>query len=102
VSGDGDAPETAVSGRDAAPETAVPDDAAAATCPYCGRRFPRERAVTLHVGLDHADEASDEEVESFQAAYRDERDDLRRFQLLALAVLIVVYFGFLFAFAIVG
>lgn len=86
----------------AGPETDVPPEDDPATCPYCGRRFPRERAVTLHVGLDHADEASDEEVEAFQAAYREERSALRRFQLLALAMLVVIYFGFLFAFAIVG
>jgi len=98
---DGEGGDAAASARDA-PETAVPGDDAAATCPYCGRRFPRERAVTLHVGLDHGDAASDEEVAAFQSAYRDERDELRRFQLLALAVLIVVYFGFLFAFAVVG
>jgi hypothetical protein len=82
--------------------TAVPAGDDPATCPYCGRQFPRERAVTLHVGLDHGDEASDEEVETFQAAYREERTELRRFQLLALAVLVVLYFGFLFAFATVG
>lgn len=83
-------------------ETAVPPGEDPAICPHCGRQFPRERAVTLHVGLDHTEAASDEAVEAFQAAYRDERTELRRFQLLALAVLVVLYFGFLFAFAIVG
>jgi len=101
VTADGDGDATA-SARDAAAETAVPDGDEPSTCPHCGRRFPRERAVTLHVGLDHADEASDEAVEAFQATYREERTELRRFQLLALAVLVVLYFGFLFAFAVLG
>lgn len=89
-------------GADASPPTDVPSGDEPSTCPYCRRRFPRERAVTLHVGLDHADRASESEVEAFQAAYREERPALRRFQLLALAVLVVLYFGFLFAFAILG
>jgi len=78
----------------------VPPDATAHECPYCGRPFPRERARTLHVGLDHPDRADDDEIEAFRAAYRDERDGLRRFQLLALAVLVALYFGFLFAYAV--
>jgi hypothetical protein len=81
-------------------ETRVPADRTAHDCPYCGRPFPRQRAVTLHVGLDHGDSADDDEVAAFQNAYRDERDELRRFQLLALAVLVALYFGFLFAYAV--
>ncbi len=80
-------------------DVAVPDGEAAHECPYCGRPFPRERAVTLHVGLDHDERADDDEIEAFQGAYRDERDELRRFQLVALAVLVALYFGFLFAYA---
>lgn len=88
---------TAVAGEN---ERRVPPEERPHECPYCGTPFPRERAHTLHVGLEHGERATEDEVEAFQAAYRDERPGLRRFQLLALAVLVVLYFGFLFAFAV--
>lgn len=83
-----------------ADERRVPPDGAVHECRYCGTPFPRERARTLHVGLEHGDRASEAEIDAFQTAYRDERPELRRFQLLALAILVVLYFGFLFAFAV--
>ena len=83
-----------------ADERRVPPEATPHECPYCGTPFPRERACTLHVGLAHGDRATDDEVAAFQNAYRGEREGLRRFQLIALAVLVVLYFGFLFAFAV--
>jgi hypothetical protein len=83
-------------------ERRVPADATPTRCPYCAEPFAREEYVTLHVGLQHGDRASDEEVAAFQSAYAGEREALRRFQLRALVALVVLYFGFLFAFSVFG
>jgi hypothetical protein len=77
----------------------VPDDETPSVCPDCGRPLPDERLLALHRGLDHYDSLDDDEREAFEAAYRDERDDLRVFRLKALLVLVVLYFAFLFAYA---
>lgn len=83
-------------------ERTVPPDATPVRCPYCAAPFAREAHVDLHVGLEHGDRASDEEVAAFQAAYEGEREALRRFQLRALVALVVLYFLFLFAFSVFG
>lgn len=70
-------------------------------CPRCGRPFARERYCTLHLGLDHSETLTRSEREAFVTEYRTETDDIRRFRLKALAVLIVVYFGFMFLFLVV-
>lgn len=71
-------------------------------CPYCDRREVSERLLALHVGERHWDRASESERERYRAAYRDESADLYRFRLQALAVLVVLYFGFLMVYAVVG
>lgn len=80
-------------------DATVPDDDAPAVCPECGRPLPDERLLALHRGLQHYDALDAAERERFEAAYRDEGDDLRVFRLKALAALVVLYFGFLFAYA---
>lgn len=82
-------------------ETDVPADASPAECPYCDRAFPEEEYLTLHVGLDHADECTTAEREAFEAAQEDERDALRRFQVQALGLLVLLYFGLLITYAVV-
>ncbi len=77
----------------------VPDDDAPAVCPECGRPLPDERLLALHRGLDHHDALDEDGRERFEDAYRDEGDDLRLFRLKALAALVLLYFGFLFAYA---
>lgn len=77
------------------------DTEAAHSCPYCGRPFARERYHTLHLGLDHSGTLTDPEREAFAEEYRAETDDIRRFRLKALAILVAVYFGFLFLFLVV-
>jgi hypothetical protein len=80
----------------------IPTDATPVRCPYCAAPFARDEYVELHVGLEHGDRASEAEVAAFQAAYEGEREALRRFQLRALVALVVLYFGFLFAFSVFG
>jgi hypothetical protein len=77
----------------------VPDEDAPTTCPECERPLPDERLLALHRGFEHYDALDEAGRERFEAAYRDEGDDLRLFRLQALAVLVLLYFGFLFAYA---
>lgn len=71
-------------------------DEAAATCPHCGRPFARAEYVTLHLGLDHSETLSEDDRERFVEVYRGETDEIKRFRLKALAVLIAMYFAFLY------
>ena len=82
-------------------ETAVPEGAPTYRCGYCGRPFADESYLTLHHGLAHADVLTDEEREAFEEAYQEENASLRRFRIIALGLLVLLYFGFLFVFAIV-
>ena len=79
---------------------AVPSDASVVECPRCGRPFARRRHRDLHVGLDHDPDA--DERAAYEAASEDERADLRRFRIVSLGLLVALYFGFLFLYAIVG
>ncbi|WP_336034435.1 DUF7410 domain-containing protein [Halobacterium yunchengense] len=69
-------------------------------CPYCAEAFPSERLRDLHRGLEHYDALDAAERDAYEAAYRSETEDLRSFRLRALAVLVVLYFGFLMAYAV--
>jgi len=80
---------------------AVPPDAPVVECPRCGRPFARERHRDLHVGVDHADLDADERA-AYEAASEDERAELRRFRIVSLGLLVALYFGFLFLYAVVG
>jgi hypothetical protein len=83
-------------------DTDVPPDADPYVCERCGRPFAREAYLALHRGLDHDPASlSNREREAFDAAYDEETADLRRFRLVALAVLVALYFGFLFTYAVV-
>ena len=70
-------------------------------CPYCDRRFAREEWLALHRGLEHGERVGETEREAFEAAYDAEAEGIRLFQLKALAVLVLVYFGFLLVYAFV-
>lgn len=82
-------------------ETAVPEGSPVYRCDYCGRPFATESYRTLHHGLAHEAVLTDEEREAFEAAYEDENASLRRFRIIALGLLVLLYFGFLFVFAVV-
>ncbi|MFB6081758.1 MAG: C2H2-type zinc finger protein [Halanaeroarchaeum sp.] len=72
------------------------------TCPYCDRREPTEHLLALHVGEEHWERATEAERERFRSAYEMESEDLWRFRLTAIGVLVLLYFGFLFLYAVVG
>jgi hypothetical protein len=82
-------------------EFAVPDGAEADRCPYCGAPFKTDEKLALHVGLDHRESATDEELAAFEDAYADEREAIRLFRLEALGVLVVLYFVLLLTYAVV-
>ncbi|MFB6157023.1 MAG: C2H2-type zinc finger protein [Haloferacaceae archaeon] len=81
--------------------TDVPADAPAFECERCGRPFARERYRALHRGRAHPSALTAAEREAYEDALADERADIRRFRLVALGVLVLAYFGFLFAYALV-
>jgi len=81
----------------AVPETETP----AGRCEYCDRPFPTAERLTLHKGLEHADELDASEQEAFEAARAEEETQLRDFRLNAIGAIIVLYFGLLFLYAIV-
>jgi hypothetical protein len=68
-------------------------------CPYCGRRFAREPWRDLHRGQEHGERLDAAEREAYEAAHDAEAEDIRMFRLKALAVLVLVYFGFLMVYA---
>ena len=98
-----DTPNSADIGRDVrvAVETSVPSDHAVHRCGYCDRPFAEASYLALHRGLAHADRVSEEEREAFKTAYADEQKELSRFRVIALGLLVLLYFGFLFVFAVV-
>jgi hypothetical protein len=77
------------------------DAATDATCEHCGDRFPSERLRDLHRGLEHYPDLDDDERDAYETAYEAETEDLRSFRLRALAVLVLLYFGFLMTYAVV-
>lgn len=83
-------------------DLAVPADAEVYTCERCGERFPRARHRDLHRGLVHGDDLTEAEREAYATASADEHADLRRFRLVSLGLLVLIYFGFLLLYAVAG
>ena len=78
-----------------------PADADAVECGYCGRPFADEALLALHWGHAHPGRLSDEEQERFEQAYDAETTEMRRFQLKAAGVVILLYFLLLMVYALV-
>jgi len=68
-------------------------------CPYCDRRFAREEYRDLHLGQEHEERLDADERGAYEAAHDAEAEAIRLFRLKALAVLVLVYFGFLVVYA---
>ena len=80
----------------------VPPDAPRHDCERCEGTFATERHLALHPGLAHGDaELSESERAAFAKARASEEDELGRYRILALGALVVLYFAFLFAYAMV-
>jgi hypothetical protein len=80
-------------------ETDAPPDARAVVCDRCGRPFARESYLALHRGLAHEDDLTPDEQSAYRTAVDEETAQLRRFRIVALGALVLLYFGFLFAYA---
>lgn len=78
-----------------------PADADVFECGYCGRPFADEDLLALHRGHAHPDRLSEEEQAAFEAAYETETGEMRRFQLKAAGVVILLYFLLLMVYALV-
>jgi hypothetical protein len=83
-------------------EVSVPSGSETYGCPHCGRVFPRARQRDLHRGQDHPAALDDDEVDTYREAAQSEWDSLRRYRYVALGALVLLYFGFLIAFAVFG
>jgi hypothetical protein len=83
-------------------ETVVPAGDDPVVCERCGRPFPRDREdlLALHRGLAHWSTLAPAERSAYDDALAAEDADLRRFRIVALGLLVLLYFGFLFAFAL--
>ena len=84
---------------DAGPDASAGTDRGSFECPYCGRRFAREAWRDLHRGQEHEARIDDAERAAYEAARDAEAEAIRMFRLKALAVLVLVYFGFLMVYA---
>ena len=81
--------------------TIVPrSETPAGACEYCSQPFPTNERLVLHKGVEHHQQLDDSEREAFEAALTDEEDELRSLRLKALGMLVCLYFGFLFMYAI--
>lgn len=77
-------------------------DATVHDCPYCRRPEPTGQLLVLHVGEEHWEQATERERDRYRTAYEAESEALWRFRLIAVGALVVIYFGFLFTYSIVG
>jgi 5-methylcytosine-specific restriction endonuclease McrA len=70
-------------------------------CGYCGRPFADEDLLALHRGHAHPDRLTGAEQAAFEAAYETETGEMRRFQLKAAGLVILLYFLLLMVYALV-
>lgn len=70
-------------------------------CQYCGRTVATEELLALHKGHTHDWRLDEAERAAYEAAYRAETETLRVYRLKVIAVLVLLYFGSLFAYALV-
>ena len=71
-------------------------------CERCGRPFDREEWLALHLGHAHPDDLTDAEIDRFRTVHEDEERALRRFRLIALGALVLLYFGLLLIYAVLA
>lgn len=79
-----------------------PKETPVGVCDHCGQPFATTERLVLHKGLEHFQALTEQEQDAFIAARSEEADDLRMLRFKALGMLIIVYFGFLFLYAIVA
>lgn len=80
--------------------TSVPPGEQSFACEHCGRPFPTERLRSLHRGIAHDRLLSAAERDAYDEATADEERELRRYRIVALGALVILYFGFLLTYAV--
>lgn len=80
---------------------AVPTAGTAHTCAYCGAPFATTDHLALHRGLVHPERLTDTETAAFEAAREAEERSLRRFRLVSLGVVVLLYFLLVMVYALV-
>jgi hypothetical protein len=79
----------------------LPADTSPLECEHCGRPVADEALLALHRGHAHPDRLTEAERAAFEEAYEAETAELRRFQLKAAGLVILLYFGLLMVYALV-
>lgn len=79
----------------------VPPDTDVHRCSYCSRPFGDEERLALHRGLEHPDRIDAGEQTAFEAAYEDETETLRRYQIIAIGAIVLLYFSLLIIYALI-
>ena len=69
-------------------------------CRVCHQSFPQQHLLILHRGVRHWSDLTEEERSQYRREYEHEEQQIRSFRIRALGVLVVLYFGFLFLYAI--
>lgn len=69
-------------------------------CQYCGRTVATDELLALHKGHSHDGRLDEGERAAYEAAHRAETETLRVYRLKVIAALVLLYFGFLFAYAL--
>lgn len=69
-------------------------------CKTCNRRFKTQALLIHHCGVRHPDTLDEGEKEQLSELYQEEEAQLRRFRIIALGGIVLLYFGFFFMYAI--
>lgn len=79
----------------------IPADADVQQCSYCNRPFGEHERLVLHRGLEHPDQLDADEQTAFEAAYEAETEALRRYQIIAIGAIVLLYFTLLIIYALI-
>lgn len=82
------------------PETA-PDDADHAACPHCGRPFPEDHLLELHLGERHGEALSETDRGTYEEAREREAEELFLFHLKVIAAIGILYSIFVVVYMVV-
>jgi hypothetical protein len=79
----------------------IPPEATVHRCAYCDQPFSDSDLLALHRGLNHPEAIDEAEREAYEQATAEEDDELRRYRIIALGLLVLLYFGLLMIYALV-
>ena len=77
----------------------VPADAPSYDCPYCDAVLPEEELLDLHIGVEHEEDASEEELEAFEDTFERESNQVFIYHLKVISLVVAIYFAFLFTYS---